>query len=490
MFEYIAKSLGALIVNSFFIGFRILDFFIFSRPGYKAKMYCSQGNFTACKELLDTSQIDVNHKDSSGQSLLHLAMQGGNKELVEYLVAKGADLNAKDKSGNTILHSAAIEGNHEMIKFLLDLGVDIKAKDNKGNTVLHVASCCCTIKTIFFLIKEGAKLTELNKFGATSVHIAALTGATSNLEALIKKYPKMLEQTSQSLTPLYCAAEKGHDKTVIKLLKLGAKCDTTDPTGKILFARAGISFENNLSAWDIVFTSKPAPVIAGIKTMIALINYGTYLIENNLDTLIKKNIKDNLVNSAEPVSVVDLLMPHRKLHMAIDEIPLEDKLLALKIIQINMDKSIDPTHNDTAELINEFFNTHGNSYIKIFCNKAQEHIKDKKTYLINIDTERKLHKFFPEHQELTMLTTHLNKCAATTVSKFFSHPLLLSHLDQDLLNKLKAVIKDGLAQENITKYLDLDSLSATFSVTPRDTPCYTEKIGDNENEIKKLKHII
>lgn len=400
--------LGHIIVYSFGIGFRILfntlDFFIFSRPSYKAKMYCAQGNFSACKELLDTSQIDVNYKNTSGQSLLHLAMQGGNKELVEYLIAKGANLNAKDKSGNTILHSAAIEGNHEMIKFLLDLGADIKAKDNQGNTVLHVASCCCTIKTIFFLIKEGAKITELNKFGATPVHIAALTGATSNLEALIKKYPQMLEQTSQNLTPLYCAAEKGQDKTVIKLLKLGAKCDITDPTGKILFAKAGISFENNLSAWDIVFTSKPAPVIDGIKTMIALINHGTYLIENNLDTLIKKNIKDNLMNSAEPVSVVELLMPHRKLHMAIDEIPLEDKLLALKIIQINMDKSIDPTHNDTAELINEFFNTHGNSYIKTFCNEAQEHIKDKKTYLINIDTVRKLHTFFPEHQELTQLT--------------------------------------------------------------------------------------
>ena len=43
MFVYIAEYLGSLIINSFFIGFRILDFFIFSRPGYNAKMYCSQG---------------------------------------------------------------------------------------------------------------------------------------------------------------------------------------------------------------------------------------------------------------------------------------------------------------------------------------------------------------------------------------------------------------------------------------------------------------
>ena len=56
------------------------------------------GNIEAVKQHLATG-VNVNVKDSVGETPLHSAAIKGRKEDVKLLIAKGADLNAKDKDG-------------------------------------------------------------------------------------------------------------------------------------------------------------------------------------------------------------------------------------------------------------------------------------------------------------------------------------------------------------------------------------------------------
>ncbi len=44
---------------------------------------------------------EVNAVDKDGQTPLHYAAEGGCKEIVQLLIAKGADINAKDNQGKT-----------------------------------------------------------------------------------------------------------------------------------------------------------------------------------------------------------------------------------------------------------------------------------------------------------------------------------------------------------------------------------------------------
>lgn len=459
---------------------------VFGGPGYRAEQSCIQGDFNQCKKLLDTGQIEINYKeDLMGRSLLHLTVKGKNKKLIEYLIKKGADVNAKDELGETPLHVAAQLPDHEITEILLNSGANVHATNCKGNTAAHLASYSSNTKTTFSLIDRGAKLTKFNHDGLTPIHMAACAGATTNLVALIKKYPKMLEQKSShtsvkgAVTPFYYSVLKNEHKTAIKLLKLGAKYDIKDRNKNTPFditgEAEGLYFGiqeplrgHSLQGWQI-------------KTMIPLINYGIPLSTNNLDTLLKPF---KIYEDEDPLSLIDILMFDHPRTRVMSNIPLEERLLSLKKIAQSMYESINFNHNQAADHISTGFDFEV-TLQKIYT-QNQKHIKNKKTYLINIDTVRKLHNFFPEHQELTELTTHLNKCAATTVAKFFSHPLLLSHLDQDLLNKLKAVIKDGLAQENITQYFDLDSLSATLEASKyedtRTQETHTTQLGNNGDE--------
>lgn len=74
-------------------------------------------------------------------------------EMLELLLSYGADVNLKDGSGNTPLHVAH---NPEIAKFFLDQGLDIEARNDSGWTPLHHAVNYERIAVARFLCKQGA----------------------------------------------------------------------------------------------------------------------------------------------------------------------------------------------------------------------------------------------------------------------------------------------------------------------------------------------
>ena len=69
--------------------------------------------------------------------------QGINSEAkakaVRALLEKGADVNTKDKSCSTPLHLASSEGSYETMRILIEHGADVAAKDTSDRTPLHMA---------------------------------------------------------------------------------------------------------------------------------------------------------------------------------------------------------------------------------------------------------------------------------------------------------------------------------------------------------------
>lgn len=87
----------------------------------------------------------------SGWTLLHVAAEMQNVEVIRYLVAHGISPDARDRNGDPVLHHAAdsdIDGaiqNDEPIsmtvtKALLQLGADIEIRDSHDRTIREVAA--------------------------------------------------------------------------------------------------------------------------------------------------------------------------------------------------------------------------------------------------------------------------------------------------------------------------------------------------------------
>ena len=107
-----------------------------SPPSYK--MWVEQGGNTPLMfaarsgdlrsaQLLVQAGSDVNALSAFGTSPSIMAVNGGNAELLSYLLDSGADPD-NVASGHTALHAAVLRGNIDALKTLLDHGADTEAK--------------------------------------------------------------------------------------------------------------------------------------------------------------------------------------------------------------------------------------------------------------------------------------------------------------------------------------------------------------------------
>lgn len=75
----------------------------------------------------------LDEKDAqNGNSCIHIAAQNGHQDLVKGLIELKCDLNAKNNSENTALHMASEYGYFWSAKYLLDAGADPTIKNQNG----------------------------------------------------------------------------------------------------------------------------------------------------------------------------------------------------------------------------------------------------------------------------------------------------------------------------------------------------------------------
>ena len=104
---------------------------------YTLAMY---GPLEAFLEKYDRSKL--NEQDKYGFSLLHAALYGHKWDIAEFLINEGIDVNLKDSGGNTALHYLCDDNSTDynevfkLIKMLLDKGANINMQNKKGHTPL------------------------------------------------------------------------------------------------------------------------------------------------------------------------------------------------------------------------------------------------------------------------------------------------------------------------------------------------------------------
>lgn len=84
-------------------------------------------------------QPDISEQTSSMDGLIISEKLTEKAETVRALLKNDADVNAKDESGSTPLHLASSKGSYETMTILIEYGADVAAKDSNDRTAMHLA---------------------------------------------------------------------------------------------------------------------------------------------------------------------------------------------------------------------------------------------------------------------------------------------------------------------------------------------------------------
>ena len=111
---------------------------------YKLHEYVRNNNIEIIYFILMTEVLSknfLNKKDCDGNTVLHIAVQNKNIDIVELLLQHGADHSLKDIKGDTALH-IAVKNHSDNINKIADLlikyGAEPTLKNNKGEHIEYV----------------------------------------------------------------------------------------------------------------------------------------------------------------------------------------------------------------------------------------------------------------------------------------------------------------------------------------------------------------
>ena len=231
-----------------------------------------------------TLQYDINDVDEDGNTVLHLAAEKNDVDLVTFFILKGADTELKNNAGDTPLHTAIKKGAvnaAETISTLrsaslfardandvtaLDLGlktdelyydmfITTKAgelRDTEGQTIVHYFVKTKNLKAIKQCIKKSIPISVKDKAGKTpldvafeniddidAVSIAAelIMGGADQVETEFSYFQDAVaarnfnSRFDDGQTPLHLASIMGHSAIIKYLLQNNADMSAQDSTG-------------------------------------------------------------------------------------------------------------------------------------------------------------------------------------------------------------------------------------------------------------------
>ncbi|XP_056600005.1 transient receptor potential cation channel subfamily A member 1a [Triplophysa dalaica] len=204
----------------------------------------------------------INYVDKTCSSPLHLAVRGGNLEVIKLCIAYGANIdqqqcdrstalhfacsqgaieavkvmlsayhkvcdliNITDGANQTLLHKAALFDHFELSEYLISQGADIDFVDCKGHSPLLLATNCGAWRTVNLLLSHGADMKTKDKSGCNFLHLAILQPrGLKNLptEVLQQESVRELlnEEDFEGCTPLHYACRLGIPECVKNILGL------------------------------------------------------------------------------------------------------------------------------------------------------------------------------------------------------------------------------------------------------------------------------
>ncbi|KFO92924.1 Nuclear factor NF-kappa-B p100 subunit, partial [Buceros rhinoceros silvestris] len=184
------------------------------------------------------SQQIINISNNLQQTPLHLAVITKQPQVVQLLLQARADPTLLDRYGNSLLHLALQAGDEEMLRTLLaHLGSAapylLRLPNFHGLLPVHLAVKAKSLNCLDLLVRKGADVNAVERQGGrTPLHLAVEMENLNMATYLVKKLgADVNSRTFAGNTPLHLAAGLGSPTLTKLLLKAGADvlCENDEP---------------------------------------------------------------------------------------------------------------------------------------------------------------------------------------------------------------------------------------------------------------------
>lgn len=210
--------------------------------GFKPLHVAARNSFLAAggvAKLLISNGANIHATTPGNISILHLAAEGGDPDLVELLIEKGANVNALDENLYTPLQWAVERGRYrqkEIIEILLAAGADVLIENKMHHNPLDEALLRDN-EPIAKLLVEALDPDTRDRSGQTLLHRAIRRRNVKMVKLLIEHGADVNAKDAQGDTPLDVAVNYIRNKEIVDLLMSKGAQKTKDlkpPTEPII----------------------------------------------------------------------------------------------------------------------------------------------------------------------------------------------------------------------------------------------------------------
>ena len=233
----------------------------------QARAAVVRGDQATAARMIERGEVAATdlYNNSTGESFLFVAAQGGHASLCSALLSAGACINqVRCTDAATPLHVAAGKGHTEVVQVLLADGAAVDLVDtNAGRTALHHAASNGRVGATELLILAGANTNWVDSRGTSPLYAAAQSGNTMTVRSLVHAgaavngppsnagppstavkgiVPPKRPLSTPICVPLHAAAKFGHFEAARELLRAAADpmlCTANGQTALFIAAQQG-----------------------------------------------------------------------------------------------------------------------------------------------------------------------------------------------------------------------------------------------------------
>jgi ankyrin repeat protein len=147
---------------------------------------------------------DINLKNKSGFTPLHIACENGNKPIVSYLLQKNANMYIEDNNERIPIFIAIVNKHCHIVKSFLENRYNINYLSSNEITCTHVSIYSCNFNIAELLIKNNADINLFDSEGLNMLHVAIIFNNIEIVKLLVDNGININAQTTDDFqTPLH-----------------------------------------------------------------------------------------------------------------------------------------------------------------------------------------------------------------------------------------------------------------------------------------------
>lgn len=232
----------------------------FDAEGYTALHHACQRGHLLVAKILITKKAPIDAQRPHGPTALHLAIESPSKQsVVMLLIQHKANINARDATFRTPLHISASQGNMAMCTYLLNEGATLDCREVQSKTPLQLACelghyelvqmmldrsnlnpTNMSFLAVFFtaveyghvqiaesFLSRGLKLQELKNDSYKPITLSAKCGSLDMIDLMINEQCDVNARNETGWNALHFSSYHGHYQVIERLIESGVSADVT-----------------------------------------------------------------------------------------------------------------------------------------------------------------------------------------------------------------------------------------------------------------------